>query len=660
MKAPMDQNFTCRPIVIVDHNDCDFEVLHPQSIIIAGDNIATNGKRYLDFGSLCYVRRKDRASKNRYSNYDGVKVDQTSLDINRLSVVSKIIELARFKQSFASAIGLHATSKCFFDWMDAQKQKYSINQAESINEAYIEYTQHLLHRVNTSSIRGGAIKLATASKLQVAARSVVTFATGMHDKEVMALATILPQVHGQDHVNLKQPSADIQARTFATLVNFVEEAHRILVNGGDFPMRLVSPGSEPYYLYSLHQGSEKTNNAKFSVLRLLDETPQFPTWEEVQNHYNISGPRWKNFHQQSNYESLKRRHVESITDLRSDLRLQIANHAMTAGMLAFIAATGCNLSVAQNLDVNNSEIVPSTQGQRFYGTKPRADGKSVTPEFGARFIPIFEKILELRKWILNGKACHLVFPISPKRTDTIGYIGTSAFQTLRAVFKKYHPNITWVPAVQWRKNLSYQYISSSGGDTALTAEKLGNTEKTLRKNYSRPALEDFASQMAELFEAIHLAAVARTRNLDLIPVHITAEKRLDAVTGIGSCEKGSATEPRRAPGFTDQAPQPSCRDPETCLFCDFYAVHADEEDIRRLISLRYLVQTAKSQLDHEHWENKFGPTIHRIEEILTAINDTDTTLEETISRVRNEVESGLLDPFWAIHFDTLVYVGAVT
>ncbi|PXX55659.1 hypothetical protein SAMN05660489_05570 [Pseudomonas sp. LAMO17WK12:I10] len=656
----MTQSLTRRPIVIISHKDSDFEVLHPQSVIITCDNIATNGKRYLDFGSLCYARRKSTSSRNRHRSYVGVEVDQTSLDTKRLPIARKLIESARLKQSFASAIGLFATTKPFFDWIDSQEKKYSFDQIESINEAYSDYTRGLLHRVNISGIREMAIKLSTASKLQASARKVVALVTGTHDKEVIALATHIPQSHDLTHVNSKQPNADIQARTFATLVNFVEEAHCILVGGNTFPMRLVSPGCEPYYLYSIQQSSSKVKGAKFSVLRMLSTSPKFPTWEETQEHYNLSGPASKNFYNYSNYESQRIRHIQNNTNLRCDLRLQMANHSMTAGMLAFIAATGCNLSIAQDLEVTNSEIVPSTQGQRFYGTKARANGKTVYPEFGARFAPVFKKILELREWILNGRKSNLVFPISPKWMDTIGYVGTSAFQTLRTLFKKMHPNTVWVSPVQWRKNVGYQYVNNSGGDLALTAEKLGNTESTLRKNYSRPALEDFATQLTGFFEAMHLAAVVRTRDADLIPVHITTKKQPDMVTGVGSCEKGPVTEPRRALGFTEQAPEPSCHNPETCLFCDFYAVHADEEDIRRLLSLRYLIQTTRPQHDHDHWEIKFGPTVHRIDEVLTAINNTDRTLEDTISRIRNEVESGYLDSFWAIHFDTLVYVGAVS
>ncbi|MDA3374352.1 hypothetical protein JR314_31075, partial [Pseudomonas aeruginosa] len=62
----------------------------------------------------------------------------------------------------------------------------------------------------------------------------------------------------------------------------------------------------------------------------------------------------------------------------------------------------------------------------------------------------------------------------------------------------------------------------------------------------------------------------------------------------------------------------------------------------------------------DRWQNKFSPTVHRIDEVLSAIQDADPGSAGTINRVRIEVECGELDDFWAIHFDTFVTLGAVS
>lgn len=655
----MTESFSLRPIVVLDFKDKDIEILHPQFSVIMGDNKASNGKRYLDFGSLCYLRRKV-PTRNAQINYVGSKVDLSSLEHQRLLITRHLIELARQKLNFTTALHLFTTTKIFIDWIDDQKNQYSFGKMESLKEAYRDYTSYLLQRINDSGIRAAPLKQASAFSRQTAARLVITIATGLHESEVTSLATYITRRHNLGHINLKQPNSDIQARTFSALVNFIEEAHQLLVRGDEFPMRLASPGNEPHFLYSCNQITNKSNNAEFSINRMLNSCPKFPTWDEVSKYFNLSGKGHATKQERSNYETARKANTRKNLELKCELRLQVGNHAMCAGMLAFIAATGANYSIAQALEMDSSEIVPSTQGQRFSGTKARANGKIVYPEFGVQFAPIFRKILELREWVLNGRKSDLVFMVAPQNSNSISFIGQCNLVTLKSLLLKCQPATKWIAPRQWRKNVSYQYIGISGGDFQLTAEKLGNTERTLQLNYSRPALEEFAAQMSGFFDAMYSAAVDRTRNVESIPVRITDTKRPEAVTGIGSCENGFVAEPMRAPGFTQMAPKPSCNDPETCLFCAFYAVHADEDDIRRLLSLRYLITAINGQQPHDKWITKFGPTIHRIDEILISIQEKSYNSKETINRICDEVESGALHTFWAIHFDTLVYVGAVS
>lgn len=655
----MKENLSLRPIAIFDFIDKRIEILHPQFSVMVGDNSASNGKRYLDFGSLCYSRRK-APIRNSQKSYTGSKVDLSTLETRRIFLTRHLIELARQKQNFTTVVQLFNATKVFIDWFDNQKNEYSFDKVESMTEAYRGYTRYLLHKINASGIRANPLKQATASTRQTAARIVVAIATGLHEREVTALATYIPRRHELDHINLNQPTSDIQAKTFSALVNFIEEAHRLLVTEARVPMHLISPGNESFYLYSCNQTTKKSNNAGFSINQMLNSCPEFPTWNEVKKHFDLSGNSRNMKREQANYEIAKAANKRKNLEPRCDLRLQIGNHAMCAGMLAFIAATGANYSIAQTLELDTSEIVPSTQGQRFSGTKSRANGKTVYPEFGVQFVPVFRKILELREWVLNGKKSDLVFMVAPRNSSSIPFVGQCNIMALKSLLLKYQPATKWIAPRQWRKNVSYQYIGISGGDFQLTAEKLGNTERTLQINYSRPALEEFSAQMSGFFDAMYSAAVDRTRALKSIPVFVTDAKQPETVTGIGSCKNGSSAKPLRAPGFTEIAPKPSCGDPETCLFCTFYAVHADDDDIRRLLSLRYLITAISGQQPHDHWVTKFGPTIHRIDEVLIAIKEKNSNIEKTINRIRDEVESGALDPFWAIHFDTLVYVGAVS
>lgn len=648
----MRNEFVHRPVIIIDPEDVKVEVIQPQLSVLVVDNPDDPGKRYIDVGALCY-RRRSRTVNHKI----GTPVDISSFDIARIPFVHALIEEIRRFGSISSRLVVFDKVKMFISWLDAQEQPCAFDNVEAMKNAYCEYTRNLLHRMNGSGISGKPIKKATAAQYQSAALIVVRLATGLSDPEIKGITTFIPIKSTQaTHVSVKLPSADVQAKTFAALLNFIDEAHRILIGNGALPLHLASPSGESCYLYTIRFDSEKSKVAEISIAPLLLKSPEFPTWEQVKAHFGLGGNSRAMSNARSIYNSARYFYERNSKELRTDFRRWLGNIAVVACMLAFIAATGCNLSVAQALEVDTLEVVPSTKGKRFSGTKGRAGGKTVVPEFGVRFTPVFHKYLQLREWVLNGSDSALVFPFASAKYG-ISRVGSASIRALKTIFDKALPETVWVTPTQWRKNVSYQYVSLSGGDMALTAEKLSNTEETVRQAYSRPALEDFAGEMTSFFEAMHQAAIDRSRTVERIPVRILDEKRPEAVTGAGACGKAPETQPERAQGFTEQAPTPTCRAPETCLFCEFYAVHADEEDIRRLLSLRYLIQVTKYKQPIDHWQSKFGPTVHRIDEVLSVIQDADGGIESTISKVREEVESGDLDAFWSIHFDTLVTLG---
>ncbi|MCK1783319.1 hypothetical protein L9Z73_02765 [Pseudomonas sp. TNT11] len=652
----MSNSFIHRQVVIIDARETNVEVIHPQLAVLMVNNGADIGKRYLDIGSLCYMRR----GKPLHTQV-GCPVDLSSLDKSRIPFAQALIEqFSAGRISPTTAMTFHKNKK-FVDWIDNQKSHYAFDDVSAMKQAYGDYTGYLLHSMNSSGISGQPIKQMTASSYQSSARKLVMLATGLSEPEVSRIATYIPRRSAQaNHVNLKLPNADTQAQTFAALINYIEEAHRVLVKGDALPLHLVSPKDDLCYLYSLQPNSAKSQSAEFSTASILFKSPTFPTWEEAKAHFGLMGDSAALQNKRASYDDARQRHEKSNNNSRSWLRVRIGAHAVVAGMLVFIAATGCNLRVAQNLQVGTLKIVSSTQGKRFSGTKARAGGKTVEPEFGARFSPIFKKYLELRTWVLNGADSTLVFPVISNGYG-VAPVGASSINGLKRLISRALPKTIWVTPTQWRKNVSYQYVKLSGSDMSLTAEKLGNTETTLRQSYSRPALEDYATEISHFLEAQYHSAITRTRTVELIPVRILGKKKDEiATTGTGSCEKTPESQPEHAQGFTARAPTPNCVDPESCLFCAHYAVHADKEDLRRLLSLRYLIQAIKAKQPADHWQSKFGPTVHRIDEVLSAIQDIDTSYESIINQVRDEVERGALDPFWAIHFDTLVTLGTVS
>ena len=127
-------------------------------------------------------------------------------------------------------------------------------------------------------------------------------------------------------------------------------------------------------------------------------------------------------------------------------------------------------------------------------------------------------------------------------------------------------------------------------------------------------------------------------------------------SAVGSCKDYG--HPGAEPGATIV---PDCHHAEGCFFCDKFAVHADEQDVRKLASCLHCIgRTTHLSESKEHHEAIYGPVIKRIETILHYVADLSDTKGAMVIRVRAEVEEdGELDPYWARKLDFLIDLGVV-
>lgn len=139
------------------------------------------------------------------------------------------------------------------------------------------------------------------------------------------------------------------------------------------------------------------------------------------------------------------------------------------------------------------------------------------------------------------------------------------------------------------------------------------------------------------------------------------DETIDAQSSpVGACAS-IHPQPEKAIGFTERAPTPNCQQFEYCLFCQHYAVHADDEDVRKLLSLKSLLGYIKQKAtDLIKWEQQFGVVLHRIDEVLNELSDTYENLRDRIFSIQEEVESGDLDAYWLNHFELLIDLGWIS
>ncbi|RBA36996.1 MULTISPECIES: hypothetical protein [Acinetobacter] len=624
---------------------------HERLILVLKDKTASFSFRTLDIGTFFFAKRA------------------CSFDVSDNELVASFDEKRRyFLKCFTDYLlqmdgsdlskGLfYCIIKMFLDWIDQQKKIFDLSDKDSIIDAYRRYSKSLVDRTLLADTDEDNLAAHTAKQYQRYVAKLIAYVFDCHEIDISSQAM---QVQSQRYdVPILPIAKEDHEKTYATLLNVFLEIHRIVVQENDFPAHFQSVDEEDFYFYSgFHHQIEK-QYIQFDMQRYLAKYTAIPSLSKMLADFELEEDSEHRKRVRENRNQAIRKLEERNKNKRHLERERLASYGLTIGMLLFIAQTGANLDTAQQLHLDTMEILPSTQGRRFSGTKSRARGKTVRPEFGVKFEPIFRKILELRAWYIQDESCDFVFPLR-NEVRKLSAIGNNKLQLLKRFLQRIFPKMAWITPQEWRKHVSSQYVELSDGDLLLEVEKMGHSLDTAKKNYSRTSFKDASQQISQFFYELREVAVSQTRTVERIPVQ-TLDETADVQTlPVGACTTISL-QPEKATGFTAQAPTPNCQQFEHCLFCQHYAVHADDEDVRKLLSLKSLLGYVKQKAtDLIKWEQQFGVVLHRIDEVLNELSDTYENLRNRIFSIQEEVESGDLDAYWLNHFELLIDLGWIS
>ncbi|WEX14242.1 hypothetical protein P2T68_27045 [Pseudomonas sp. G11] len=645
MSRQCDTNLVLRKLTLIDLSDVTTTILNPDTLVFRHENKSTLQLNTLDVSSFCY---KKRAHSPR--GKIGDLVDPASLDIRRLKIATFVIEHIR-GQNFETARLHKQRFSLFLDWVDSNHSDIKLDDKSDMKLAYVGYTAYLLQRQNSAPANNDRLSASVATNYQKGACKLISLATGEDQRVIKQWATKLRKSK-PGIVRAGMRSSSEQDICFAAHINFLDEVHRVIVNNENFPLVLTPQLGNTYYLYD-EIGFRKPHNLRlmYTALRKHPTLPPVDILIEGNEELNSLTGKQKS----ATYAILEGKILDSNSNNRNAYRVRkLVVMAITAGLMSFIAATSGNLSVVAGIKPDDFKPIPGSKGKRLIGLKGRANGKLISPEFGAQYSSTYNKILALRQWLLGTEDSPLLFPFL-RRSGQYGQVNATHIQSYKKLLNKLMPAVAWIKPTDYRKNVSYQYLKMSGGDTLLTAQKLGNTVGTIESHYGRPSLEDFAEEFSKFFDSMQNAAIKRGRTQDRIPVRILEDDSQSVKIPGGSCTSALAV-PTPATGFTSLSPAPACREPEYCVFCKYYAIHADETDLKRLLSIKLLIGVSQSHYDPDRWTEQLYPLQYRIDEVIAAVTEKISDIS-LVSKIQDEVESGDLDPFWASHLDTLVYMG---
>lgn len=624
---------------------------HERLVLVCKDKTASFAFKTLDIGTLFFRKREW---------YETVSEDEisASFDEKRRYFLQCLTDyLLQMNGSDLSKGLFYYTSKMFLDYVDQQNKVFDLSNQNSVIDAYRRYSKYLVDRTLLADTDEESLAAHTAKQYQRNAAKLIAYVFDCHEIDIVSQVM---QVQSQRYdVPVLPIAKEDHQKTYATLLNVFLEIHSIVVQENDFPAHFQSVDDENFYFYSnFHHQTEK-QHIQFDMQRYLAKYSSIPTLSKMLADFELEEDSEHRKRVRENRNQAIRKLEDRNKNKRHLERERLASYGLTIGMLLFIAQTGANLDTAQQLQLDSMEVLPSTQGRRFSGTKSRAGGKTIYPEFGVKFEPIFRKILELRVWYIQDEQCDFVFPL---RNDVrkLSAIGNNKLQLLKRFLQRIFPKMAWITPQQWRKHVSSQYVELSDGDLLLEAEVMGHSLDTAKKNYSRTSFKDASQQISQFFYELREVAVSQTRTVERISVQMLDET-IDAQSSpVGACAS-IHPQPEKAIGFTERAPTPNCQQFEHCLFCQYYAVHADDEDVRKLLSLKSLLGYVKQKAtDLIKWEQQFGVVLHRIDEVLNELSDTYENLRDRIFSIQEEVESGDLDAYWLNHFELLIDLGWIS
>lgn len=585
----------------------------------------------IDVGKMCYLTRGIEIKANPWGRK---KVLLESLCQERIPTAHRIIE---FASNMAAHSGLRGPTlhnyfsrlMVFVDWVDSSAAGNALGdrgRARDLFRAYVDFLRDRFSR-NKLSQNAAAKQMSDVASILGRYFDDDTFGRGLNF------------IRG-DH-NTKEPTLPpatlAQARTLALCKAIFSGISDLVLGEKDYPYALKVPG---YLAFP------------DNTLWLFPSKDWFRTPEDLAKGKPSGGFDYLNGTvvpleqlkvEYPEHKSVHRFLVNALglisvgNTTSSKVRLRMAASALNAYVVIFFAETGMTGAELRGLPWGDDYTIESSR-QGFRTVKWRAYGREGVFELPLSSTPMFLAFLELRRFLLQGqKFEYLFFRKRYLKTEPALYcsslIGTYQF------LSRIDPAVQIITVRKWRAAKSDWLIRNT--DPSVAAMILQNSEKTVIQHYAEGSESVFHDEMSSVLSKLSSSAIITLKD----PGPIVAQP-------LGSCT--AYGEP--AAIVVSKGLEPDCNSPEGCLFCEKFKVHADEEDARKLLSCRYVINMmSPSGGSYEDFEILLRPTLTRIDMILSEISERDADL---VLRVSREVEEfGELSSYWSSKAQMLLAMG---
>ena len=320
-------------------------------------------------------------------------------------------------------------------------------------------------------------------------------------------------------------------------------------------------------------------------------------------------------------------------------RLSLGKKALDSWFMCMLYLTSTNDSILSLYEWSEKDEYEIEQDERkeFITIKPRANNKTIRFTIPKIFMPSFNKAIKLRKFVLNGYPFPYLFFHAgvgeEAKTTRTQFNGGMSSSIAGSVIKSIDEKLPKITSRSIRKDSSRDAIISHGVGTALSV--LQNQENTLINNYNGFTAEELSFQVINLLETIHETVISD---------HPIDSKKQNTM---GGCNNEEQLIPKTL--NEEMINKANCDDPKSCIFCTHFITFPSSDEIRKLLSLKYLIENvAYDRAENDiSYEDKMRPWLERIETIFNLMKKKYPESKEIIDYISIEVyEEGLLSPYW--------------
>jgi hypothetical protein len=321
-----------------------------------------------------------------------------------------------------------------------------------------------------------------------------------------------------------------------------------------------------------------------------------------------------------------------------------------------LADSGANLAVLQSYeepeDLPDQLAQPQRVNLRDRAIKFRAGGKLVPVHLSAMTTTRLRTYVSLRQAFVSSMGGEDVRPFfiqgaypqtvrGARNPMGVRPLHSHLLQHLRSRFSFVRAELPSVTLRQLRTYKQQHLVRHQPLNVA--AAMMGHSVETAVRAYCKAQEGLREAEMGQFLGSLEKTVLASFAGLP--------EASPTSALPAGAC----ADYGKPAPSASAPRVQPDCVKVEGYFFCDNYRLHADERDLRKLLSCRAALQRiAPLQPDSARAERVYFAVIDRVDALLREIQ---FRVPKVYSEVRADVERGNLTAYWSAKLQQLHLLG---